>query len=141
MILLINSLSGNVGIVTRRPLVLQLQQTDKGQQEYAEFGHLARRKFTDFGNCYFIMVIVTQLFGLYMSRSVRYTDNFRFSTFNLLVILQPFGFYNVNFFSQEAIRNLSHVCMSSNLIINLEIFYLFIYYFKVHPFCPCASID
>ncbi|KAL8092014.1 phragmoplastin DRP1E-like [Apium graveolens] len=36
------------GIVTRRPLVLQLQQTDKGQQEYAEFGHMPRRKFTDF---------------------------------------------------------------------------------------------
>lgn len=37
------------GIVTRRPLVLQLQQTDKGQQEYAEFGHLPGRKFKDFG--------------------------------------------------------------------------------------------
>ncbi|KAL7120859.1 hypothetical protein ACP275_02G148000 [Erythranthe tilingii] len=36
------------GIVTRRPLVLQLQQTEKGQQEYAEFGHLPRRRFTDF---------------------------------------------------------------------------------------------
>ncbi|KAL9175803.1 hypothetical protein ABFS82_02G136000 [Erythranthe guttata] len=36
------------GIVTRRPLVLQLQQTEKGKQEYAEFGHLPRRRFTDF---------------------------------------------------------------------------------------------
>ncbi|XP_073012504.1 phragmoplastin DRP1E-like isoform X1 [Typha latifolia] len=37
------------GIVTRRPLVLQLQQIEKGQQEYAEFLHLPRKKFTDFG--------------------------------------------------------------------------------------------
>ncbi|KAL3516774.1 hypothetical protein ACH5RR_023676 [Cinchona calisaya] len=36
------------GIVTRRPLVLQLQKTEEGQQEYAEFGHLPRRRFTDF---------------------------------------------------------------------------------------------
>ncbi|KAK4416106.1 Dynamin-related protein 1E [Sesamum alatum] len=35
------------GIVTRRPLVLQLQKTEDGQ-EYAEFGHLPRRRFTDF---------------------------------------------------------------------------------------------
>ncbi|KAH0766116.1 hypothetical protein KY285_001987 [Solanum tuberosum] len=37
------------GIVTRRPLVLQLHKTDDGQQEYAEFGHMPRRRFTDFG--------------------------------------------------------------------------------------------
>ncbi|KAK3033594.1 hypothetical protein RJ639_034710 [Escallonia herrerae] len=37
------------GIVTRRPLVLQLQKLDDGQQEYAEFGHMPRRRFTDFG--------------------------------------------------------------------------------------------
>ncbi|KAJ8565739.1 hypothetical protein K7X08_008315 [Anisodus acutangulus] len=37
------------GIVTRRPLVLQLHKTDDGQQEYAEFGHIPRRRFTDFG--------------------------------------------------------------------------------------------
>ncbi|KAL0339150.1 UNVERIFIED_CONTAM: Dynamin-related protein 1E [Sesamum angustifolium] len=36
------------GIVTRRPLVLQLQKTEDGQQEYAEFGHLPRRRFADF---------------------------------------------------------------------------------------------
>ncbi|KAH7668661.1 Dynamin protein [Dioscorea alata] len=36
------------GIVTRRPLVLQLHKTEAGQQEYAEFLHLPRRKFTDF---------------------------------------------------------------------------------------------
>ncbi|XP_011085267.1 dynamin-related protein 1E [Sesamum indicum] len=36
------------GIVTRRPLVLQLQQTEEGEQEYAEFGHLPQRRFTDF---------------------------------------------------------------------------------------------
>ncbi|XP_047337757.1 phragmoplastin DRP1E-like [Impatiens glandulifera] len=35
------------GIVTRRPLVLQLYQIESGQ-DYAEFSHLPRRKFTDF---------------------------------------------------------------------------------------------
>ncbi|KAL8490862.1 hypothetical protein ACS0TY_022753 [Phlomoides rotata] len=38
----------SLGIVTRRPLVLQLQQIEEGQEEYVEFGHLPRRKFTDF---------------------------------------------------------------------------------------------
>ncbi|XP_068329293.1 phragmoplastin DRP1E-like [Pyrus communis] len=37
------------GIVTRRPLVLQLHKTDEGTQEYAEFLHLSKRRFTDFG--------------------------------------------------------------------------------------------
>ncbi|KAL3615472.1 Phragmoplastin drp1e [Castilleja foliolosa] len=36
------------GIVTRRPLVLQLQRVENGQQEYAEFGHMPRRRFSDF---------------------------------------------------------------------------------------------
>lgn len=36
------------GIVTRRPLVLQLHKTDEGQQEYAEFLHLPKRRFSDF---------------------------------------------------------------------------------------------
>ncbi|KAJ7298891.1 hypothetical protein O6H91_10G109200 [Diphasiastrum complanatum] len=35
------------GIVTRRPLVLQLHKTSEGQ-DYAEFLHLPRKKFTDF---------------------------------------------------------------------------------------------
>ncbi|KAK8542293.1 hypothetical protein V6N13_137132 [Hibiscus sabdariffa] len=37
------------GIVTRRPLVLQLHKTDEGSQEYAEFLHMPKRRFTDFG--------------------------------------------------------------------------------------------
>ncbi|XP_050387014.1 phragmoplastin DRP1E-like isoform X3 [Argentina anserina] len=36
------------GIVTRRPLVLQLHKTVEGNQEYAEFLHLSKRRFTDF---------------------------------------------------------------------------------------------
>ncbi|XP_031494428.1 dynamin-related protein 5A [Nymphaea colorata] len=36
------------GIVTRRPLVLQLHKIEDGR-EYAEFLHLPRKKFTDFG--------------------------------------------------------------------------------------------
>ncbi|XP_008799346.2 dynamin-related protein 1E-like [Phoenix dactylifera] len=36
------------GIVTRRPLVLQLHKTEERKQEYAEFLHLPRRKFTDY---------------------------------------------------------------------------------------------
>uniref|UniRef100_A0A7N0TI03 Dynamin-related protein 1E n=1 Tax=Kalanchoe fedtschenkoi TaxID=63787 RepID=A0A7N0TI03_KALFE len=36
------------GIVTRRPLVLQLHKTDEGTHEYAEFLHMPKRRFTDF---------------------------------------------------------------------------------------------
>ncbi|KAF5744243.1 dynamin-related protein 1E isoform X2 [Tripterygium wilfordii] len=36
------------GIVTRRPLVLQLHKTEDGSQEYTEFLHLPKRKYTDF---------------------------------------------------------------------------------------------
>ncbi|KAB2000526.1 hypothetical protein ES319_D12G238100v1 [Gossypium barbadense] len=36
------------GIVTRRPLVLQLHKTERGLQEYGEFLHLPKKKFTDF---------------------------------------------------------------------------------------------
>eukprot|EP00268_Persea_americana_P038808 TRINITY_DN3844_c0_g1_i9.p1 TRINITY_DN3844_c0_g1~~TRINITY_DN3844_c0_g1_i9.p1 ORF type:complete len:614 (-),score=135.94 TRINITY_DN3844_c0_g1_i9:341-2182(-) len=36
------------GIVTRRPLVLQLHKTEGGQAEFAEFLHLPKRRFTDF---------------------------------------------------------------------------------------------
>ncbi|XP_024982564.1 dynamin-related protein 1E-like [Cynara cardunculus var. scolymus] len=35
------------GIVTRRPLVLQLHKIED-KEEYAEFGHIPRRRFTDF---------------------------------------------------------------------------------------------
>ncbi|KAI7739970.1 hypothetical protein M8C21_001027, partial [Ambrosia artemisiifolia] len=35
-------------IVTRRPLVLQLHKTQGSQEEYAESGHMPRRRFTDF---------------------------------------------------------------------------------------------
>jgi hypothetical protein len=37
------------GIVTRRPLVLQLHRID-GDREYAEFMHQPRKRYTDFGN-------------------------------------------------------------------------------------------
>uniref|UniRef100_A0A0E0EV34 Dynamin-type G domain-containing protein n=1 Tax=Oryza meridionalis TaxID=40149 RepID=A0A0E0EV34_9ORYZ len=36
------------GIVTRRPLVLQLHQIDKGAHDYAEFLHLPKTRFSDF---------------------------------------------------------------------------------------------
>ncbi|XP_021755181.1 dynamin-related protein 1E-like [Chenopodium quinoa] len=36
------------GIVTRRPLVLQLHKTEDGSKEYAEFLHLPKRQFSDF---------------------------------------------------------------------------------------------
>jgi hypothetical protein len=39
-----------VGIVTRRPLVLQLHKTDD-RSEYAEFLHMPKKRFTDFGKC------------------------------------------------------------------------------------------
>lgn len=37
-----------LGIVTRRPLVLQLHKTEGGT-DYAEFLHAPRKKFADFG--------------------------------------------------------------------------------------------
>lgn len=50
------------GIVTRRPLVLQLHQTE-GPPEYAEFLHLPKRRFTNFGMLcsdeLFAVVVVT----------------------------------------------------------------------------------
>ncbi|CAE6049588.1 unnamed protein product [Arabidopsis arenosa] len=36
------------GIVTRRPLVLQLHKTENGTEDYAEFLHLTNKKFTNF---------------------------------------------------------------------------------------------
>eukprot|EP00252_Welwitschia_mirabilis_P010361 TRINITY_DN2358_c0_g1_i2.p1 TRINITY_DN2358_c0_g1~~TRINITY_DN2358_c0_g1_i2.p1 ORF type:complete len:147 (+),score=20.59 TRINITY_DN2358_c0_g1_i2:86-526(+) len=36
------------GIVTRRPLVLQLHKTPEGTREYAEFMHVPKKRFTDF---------------------------------------------------------------------------------------------
>ncbi|PIA26646.1 hypothetical protein AQUCO_09100067v1 [Aquilegia coerulea] len=36
------------GIVTRRPLVLQLHKTEQGQAEYGEFLHAPRKRFNDF---------------------------------------------------------------------------------------------
>ncbi|KAI8530056.1 hypothetical protein RHMOL_Rhmol11G0025100 [Rhododendron molle] len=36
------------GIVTRRPLVLQLYNTEQGQEDYAQFLHQENKKFTDF---------------------------------------------------------------------------------------------
>ena len=36
------------GIVTRRPLVLQLMQTPAGSQEYGEFLHIPQKRFYDF---------------------------------------------------------------------------------------------
>lgn len=36
------------GIVTRRPLVLQLHKTEEGQPEYGEFLHASRKRFADF---------------------------------------------------------------------------------------------
>lgn len=46
-----------VGIVTRRPLVLQLHKTDEGRAEYAEFLHAPKKKFADFGILYFIFFL------------------------------------------------------------------------------------
>ncbi|THU56772.1 hypothetical protein C4D60_Mb11t20730 [Musa balbisiana] len=48
------------GIVTRRPLVLQLHKTGEGRPEYAEFLHLPNRRFTDF----FVNLTLIDLPGL-----------------------------------------------------------------------------
>lgn len=46
------------GIVTRRPLVLQLHKIDEGSREYAEFLHLPRKRFTDFGRFLYLLLIL-----------------------------------------------------------------------------------
>ncbi|RWR79573.1 dynamin-related protein 1C [Cinnamomum micranthum f. kanehirae] len=38
------------GIVTRRPLVLQLHKTNEGQPEYGEFLHAPKKRFNDFAS-------------------------------------------------------------------------------------------
>ncbi|MFQ6667118.1 hypothetical protein Gotur_033241 [Gossypium turneri] len=48
------------GIVTRRPLVLQLHKQERGLQEYGEFLHLPKKKFTDF----FVNLTLIDLPGL-----------------------------------------------------------------------------
>lgn len=52
------------GIVTRRPLVLQLQLIEEGQEEYAEFGHLPRRRFTDFCTCSISYIVDKEVFNV-----------------------------------------------------------------------------
>ena len=37
-----------VGIVTRRPLILQLYKIDPGKEDYAQFLHTGDKKFIDF---------------------------------------------------------------------------------------------
>ncbi|KAF7099097.1 hypothetical protein CFC21_100786 [Triticum aestivum] len=44
------------GIVTRRTLVLQLHRIDE-DREYAEFMHVPRKRFTDFGNSSILCLI------------------------------------------------------------------------------------
>lgn len=53
------------GIVTRRPLVLQLHKTDGGE-EYAEFGHIPRRRYTDF--CMSNIIYVLHMIEFYFLR-------------------------------------------------------------------------
>ncbi|CAL5432422.1 unnamed protein product [Camellia sinensis] len=48
------------GIVTRRPLVLQLYKTEQGQEEYVQFLHQGTKKFTDF----FVNLTLIDLPGL-----------------------------------------------------------------------------
>lgn len=48
-VLIIFVFGGYLGIVTRRPLVLQLHRLGTGEQEFSEFRHLPKKRFTDFG--------------------------------------------------------------------------------------------
>jgi hypothetical protein len=48
------------GIVTRRPLVLQLHKTDD-RSEYAEFLHMPKKRFTDFGK---LMILISKVLSI-----------------------------------------------------------------------------
>ncbi|KAF8676303.1 hypothetical protein HU200_047180 [Digitaria exilis] len=56
------------GIVTRRPLVLQLNRID-GPGEYAEFMHLKNTRFTDFGK-YYTQLAVTHTFTALVRKEI-----------------------------------------------------------------------
>jgi len=47
------------GIVTRRPIVLQLHKIEEGGREYAEFLHLPRKRFTDFGTINYVLIVIS----------------------------------------------------------------------------------
>lgn len=49
------------GIVTRRPLVLQLHKLEEGSREYAEFLHIPRKRFTDFGTLIYFDIMLLSL--------------------------------------------------------------------------------
>lgn len=59
------------GIVTRRPLVLQLHKSDEGTREYAEFLHLPRKRFTDFGTFSFL-TLISRFFVNALKRMIRF---------------------------------------------------------------------
>lgn len=44
--------------MTRRPLILQLYKTEPGQEDYAQFLHTGSRKFTDFCESLFLVVLI-----------------------------------------------------------------------------------
>lgn len=52
------------GIITRRPLVLQLHRIEEGR-EYAEFAHLPRTRFTDFGMNYRVILLLFNIFSVF----------------------------------------------------------------------------
>uniref|UniRef100_A0A803LU89 Dynamin-related protein 1E n=1 Tax=Chenopodium quinoa TaxID=63459 RepID=A0A803LU89_CHEQI len=45
------------GIVTRRPLLLQLHNIDSGEEEYAEFLHLPKQRFTDYSENFSLLLL------------------------------------------------------------------------------------
>lgn len=53
------------GIVTRRPLVLQLNKIEEGQQDYAQFLHTKSKKFTDFCMSFYRYILRFLLSGLF----------------------------------------------------------------------------
>lgn len=86
-------LLGFSGIVTRRPLVLQLHKSEQGMEDYAEFLHLEKKRFTDF-----CMLIVVQIFALYGFFFFWSNDNIdMFLTLWLIVslVFPDFSFYSV----------------------------------------------
>ncbi|KAF8407584.1 hypothetical protein HHK36_006718 [Tetracentron sinense] len=85
------------GIVTRRPLVLQLHKTEQGQAEYAEFLHAPRKRFSDFG----MLNLDKYVFSLWIKFNV-----LSIASYNIELVIHFLRFVNMLSIVSEAMDNL-----------------------------------
>lgn len=81
------------GIVTRRPLVLQLHRLEEGR-EYAEFAHQPKKRFTDFG------MLFNRVFVFFIIFCLARASSFFFS----ISIMMPTYVHPLVIFCEAAVR-------------------------------------